>query len=65
MENNLCNSRRQAFVQNVMNITRLLINPDIPEALQLKNGYVFFYFLLYIYITLEFSDVDVTVYQLL
>lgn len=21
-----------------MNITRLLINPDIPEALQLKNG---------------------------
>jgi hypothetical protein len=50
-------------VQNVMNITRLLINPDIPEALQLKNGYVFF--LLYIYITLEFSDVDVIVYQLL
>jgi hypothetical protein len=40
----------KAFVQNVMNITRLLINPDIPEALQLKNGYVF---LLYIYITLE------------
>jgi hypothetical protein len=53
----------KAFVQNVMNITRLLINPDIPEALQLKNGYVFF--LLYIYITLEFSDVDVIVYQLL
>ena len=32
----------KAFVQNVMNITRLLINPDILQALQLKNGYVFY-----------------------
>jgi hypothetical protein len=39
----------KAFVQNVMNITRLLINPDIPEALQLKNGYVFFFFIIYLY----------------
>jgi hypothetical protein len=29
-------------IHNVMNTTRLLVNPDIPEAIDFKNGYVIY-----------------------
>jgi ABC-type proline/glycine betaine transport system ATPase subunit len=30
----------QASIQNVINTTRIFVNPDIPEALQFKDRFV-------------------------